>query len=350
MEIKSQSPIFIFGTGTFGVDTARALLSSGYNVTGFVSNQEIRNNINGINVYEWEQLSIDADAQLLLGILNPNDALSFFYKQAIEFGFKKVFLPWDFIGHIEQEMGWRFWLKPKEFLLEHRKHLERVLPILSDSRSRECLWNVFKFRSGQHLDYSHFNHSENHYFNELTLRAKTSVSGYLDVGAYHGETLMELESLVPVEMAMMFEPDDSNFSRLLSSKPKFKTKRVQCLPLGISDRNSLVSFNSFGSESSGFSIYGNGEVLCVRIDDVVPLDEKIDFLKIDVEGAEMAVLRGAKNIITTHRPTMAISLYHNWNDLWVIPNYVKEMHAGYKLLIRQHMNNSFELVLYAIPQ
>ena len=154
--------------------------------------------------------------------MNPNDALSFFYKQAIEFGFKKVFLPWDFIGHIEQEMGWRFWLKPKEFLLEHRKHLEHVLPILSDSRSRECLWDVFKFRSGQHLDYSHFNHSENHYFNELTLRAKTRVSGYLDVGAYHGETLMELESLVPVEMAMMFEPDDSNFSRLLSSKQSSK--------------------------------------------------------------------------------------------------------------------------------
>ena len=88
----------------------------------------------------------------------------------------------------------------------------------------------------------------------------------------------------------------------------------------------------------------------MRIDDVVPLDEKIDFLKIDVEGAEMAVLKGAKNIIATHRPTMAISLYHNWNDLWVIPNYVKEMHTGYKLLIRQHMNNSFELVLYAIPE
>ena len=130
MEIKSQSPIFIFGTGTFGVDTARALLSSGYNVTGFVSNQEIRNNINGINVYEWEQLSIDADAQLLPGDFEPKRRTVFFYKQAIEFGFKKVFLPWDFIGHIEQEMGWRFWLKPKEFLLEHRKHLEHVLPIL----------------------------------------------------------------------------------------------------------------------------------------------------------------------------------------------------------------------------
>ena len=51
------------------------------------------------------------------------------------------------------------------------------------------------------------------------------------------------ESLVPVEMAMMFEPDDSNFSRLLSSKPKFKPT-VQCLPWH-SDRNSLVSFNSF---------------------------------------------------------------------------------------------------------
>ena len=82
MEIKSQSPIFIFGTGTFGVDTARALLSSGYNVTGFVSNQEIRNNINGIHVYEWEHLSIDADAQLLLGILNPTTHCLFTNKRS----------------------------------------------------------------------------------------------------------------------------------------------------------------------------------------------------------------------------------------------------------------------------
>ncbi|MDB2513455.1 FkbM family methyltransferase [Alphaproteobacteria bacterium] len=350
MGLVSQSPILIFGTGTFGRDTAQALLSRGYNVIGFISNLKPFEEINGLKVYKWDQLSAHSDTQLLIGILNPNDALSFFYQQATEFGFKKIFMPWDFIGYVEQEMGWRFWLKPKDFLLQYKQSLEHVLPLLSDGLSRDCLLNVFNYRSGQNLDYSRFNHSVNHYFNELTLNSKKQIFGYLDIGAYHGENLLELEGLLPVNMAMMFEPDTSNFAQLLSNKLDFRTKRVHLLPLGVSESNSLLSFNSAGSESSGLSAHGSDEVLCVRLDDVVPLSEKIDLLKMDVEGAEIAVLKGAKNVITTHRPTLAISLYHNWNDLWEIPEYVSKAHPEYKLYVRQHMNNSFDLVLYAIPQ
>ena len=70
----------------------------------------------------------------------------------------------------------------------------------------------------------------------------------------------------------------------------------------------------------------------------------------DVEGAELSVLKGAKNIIETNKPVLAISLYHNWDDLWTIPNYFHDVHKGYDLLIRQHMKNSFDLVLYAVPR
>ena len=70
----------------------------------------------------------------------------------------------------------------------------------------------------------------------------------------------------------------------------------------------------------------------------------------DVEVREICLwLKGAKNIIETNKPVLAISLYHNW-DLWTIPNYFHDVHKGYDLLIRQHMKNSFDLVLYAVPR
>ena len=42
-------------------------------------------------------------------------------------------------------------------------------------------------------------------------------------------------------------------------------------------------------------------------------------MKMDVEGAELDVLAGSHELLARCRPTLAISLYHNWDDLWNIP-------------------------------
>lgn len=350
MYLSPQSPTYIFGTGSFGKDVAKALAASGFNVLGFISNKEKSSRINQLKVYQWEELGDLANAQILIAILNPNDALSLFTAQAKACGAENIFMPWDFYGYIEKDMGWRFWLKDKNFLCGHQQHLNDVLPYLSDGKSRDCLSNVFKFRTGNFLNYSHFNHEECHYFNQLTLASKKEIAGYLDIGAYHGENLLELETYLPVHMAMLFEPDKQNFQEIIKNDKSFTTRRVHPLPLGVSDQNTCVSFNSFGSESSGITSTGNAEILCIRLDDVVPTREKIDFIKMDVEGAELSVLKGAEKVIHTNKPVLAISLYHNWDDLWTIPNYLQDTHKGYDFFIRQHMNNSFELVLYAVPR
>jgi FkbM family methyltransferase len=46
------------------------------------------------------------------------------------------------------------------------------------------------------------------------------------------------------------------------------------------------------------------EVSCVRLDDVVPRDRRFDFVKIDVEGAELLVLRGAPQFLARDRPVV----------------------------------------------
>jgi hypothetical protein len=47
---------------------------------------------------------------------------------------------------------------------------------------------------------------------------------------------------------------------------------------------------------------------------------------------------------------LAISCYHKPEDLWALPDLIDSLVPDYRLYLRQHTFNSFDLVLYAIPQ
>ena len=68
----------------------------------------------------------------------------------------------------------------------------------------------------------------------------------------------------------------------------------------------------------------------------------------DIEGAELKALKGAQHIIKTQRPKLAICLYHNPEDLWEIPNYIKQIVPEYKIYFRQHMELECESVCYVV--
>ena len=53
--------------------------------------------------------------------------------------------------------------------------------------------------------------------------------------------------------------------------------------------------------------------------------EKIDFIKADIEGSEMAMLKGAGRTISKDAPVCAICLYHKRDDFWEIPQFLKKL-------------------------
>ena len=80
-------------------------------------------------------------------------------------------------------------------------------------------------------------------------------------------------------------------------------------------------------------------------------DEKVNFIKMDIEGSEMEALKGATKIIEISKPILAICVYHKSEDLFTIPQYIKKLNPNYKFYLRKHSNvSSHELVLYAIDQ
>ena len=76
--------------------------------------------------------------------------------------------------------------------------------------------------------------------------------------------------------------------------------------------------------------------------------ERITFIKMDVEGAELKSLMGACNTIRRDRPKLAISIYHKDKDMVRIPLYIRSLIPDYRLYVRHYSNNANETVLYAV--
>lgn len=76
--------------------------------------------------------------------------------------------------------------------------------------------------------------------------------------------------------------------------------------------------------------------------------DKISFIKLDIEGAELRSLQGAGRIILRNRPRLAVCLYHKKEDYWKISCYLKSLVPEYRLYIRHYSNYSAETVLYAV--
>ena len=80
------------------------------------------------------------------------------------------------------------------------------------------------------------------------------------------------------------------------------------------------------------------------------LFERIDYLKMDVEGGERAILNGAMSAIRRFRPKLAIAIYHEAQHFWEYPEMLMGRLDGYRYYIRQYGYSRFETLLYAVPQ
>jgi FkbM family methyltransferase len=107
---------------------------------------------------------------------------------------------------------------------------------------------------------------------------------------------------------------------------------------------SRVSFSKF----DGFT----GQIKTISIDDFVHMRqlEKVDFIKMDIEGAETDALRGSIDTIIKYKPKLAIALYHSTSDFDVIPRFINELNLGYKFYLSHSTIYAEETMLFAICQ
>ena len=234
-------------------------------------------------------------------------------------------------------------------MIEQHKHaLDELYDNLADDYSRRVMLAAFSARllnNKELLDSVDVN-GEDQYFSPLIDILADEV--FVDCGAYNGDTfdIFQKHAANGFSKYVAFECDPQNYIALKGSS---EDRRLICIQKGVSNAPGCFKMNASGCSSSALSEGGGVDVQLTTID----LEEECQdatFIKMDIEGAELAALHGGELTIRKNQPKLAICIYHKAEDFWTIPQYILSLNPSYKLFLRHYPSTvTDEIVLYAVP-
>lgn len=132
-------------------------------------------------------------------------------------------------------------------------------------------------------------------------------SGYiLDIGANIGNHVLQFKYHFPHARILAFEIHDENYGLL-----KYNTSKlvgVKCFNVGVGSRTSIVNYNDghvFNCGVVRVDANGGKHNIVMKLDDLI-IDDKISFVKMDIEGHELSALEGMINHLMINKPKIWI--------------------------------------------
>ena len=188
-----------------------------------------------------------------------------------------------------------------------------------------------------------------HYF-DLDIIPTFSNKVFVDVGAYIGDSTKDfIDTYKNYKNIYCYEMTSETMATLKNNLCKYEN--IVYLNKAVSSSNGVGYFTDELIDASTNKLVNNGNVET----EIVSLDnditEKVDMIKMDIEGEEYNALVGCKNHIINDKPILLISVYHNNEDLWKLPKLINEFNSEYNFYLRNYGNNIFptEIVLIAVP-
>jgi FkbM family methyltransferase len=355
----ADTPLVLFGAGGLGKRTADALAKLGRPAIAFADGNPVRagTTFAGLPVLSTDdavaRYGDDSVFVVTVWRAPATERMSERIEQLRARGARRV--------TAFAALGWKY---PEAFLpyyaidlphrvLEQRDDVVRGFDLLADEHSRDHF--VAHLRLRLHLDFAGLLEpdTEPEYF-APDVYTVSERERFVDCGAYDGDTLRSFLAQLPRfdGRAASFEPDPSSFARLaqwLDAQPQTLRERIAIHRAGIGARRERVAFAEGGGTGSAVGSSGGDTI------EVVPLDEAVaelrpTLIKVDVEGYEPAVLDGARRLISSEAPVLALCVYHRQDHPWRIPLTVAGMHDGYRYTLRNYCLDGWDLTLYAVPE
>lgn len=185
-------------------------------------------------------------------------------------------------------------------------------------------------------------------------KSLTEEEVFVDAGAFDGQTSsMFARWAGKYKKIFVLEPDPKNREKCRKTLETMSAE-YELLPFGAWNKSEQLSF---ASGLNGLShISGNEEkisekqikIQADKLDNLI--HERVSFIKMDIEGAELNAIKGAEKIIKTYKPKLAICVYHKKEDIWEIPRLILSCVPEYKLYLRHYSPTENETVLYCVAE
>jgi FkbM family methyltransferase len=160
----------------------------------------------------------------------------------------------------------------------------------------------------------------------------------IDCGANIGLSIINLKLQFPESNILAFEPDSANFELLKENTAAFKN--VQLLNCAVWNENTFLEFDMTGTQGSSVDTISKkitkSKIEAVRLKDY--LNKQVDFLKIDIEGAEYEILKDCKDCLSNVKNLFLEyhGTFSNQNELTEL--FVILASAGFKYYIKEAAN------------
>ncbi|WP_193179293.1 FkbM family methyltransferase [Nisaea sediminum] len=349
--------IAIIGTAPEGQRLDRIATKSGIRIVAAMDRDPQRVNVplpGGCPVLEDLPEDLDRDTVLVVASHVALAAVKNFkekgFGKVLPFGVLQSAFPEIFAPH----MFYEHWL---EDALEHAEALRKVSGLLDDQKSKDILNAQIGYRiSGNVLLLDGLIDPVPFFPTDLFKLADDEV--FVDGGAYTGDTIEEFFRQTDGHFSKIFpfEPDPDNFATL--ERNYMSCDRVKPIMKGLFDRSAMLRFSNGEGRASGISEqvgrhrYSDEEpstiVPVTSIDEELE-GERISYIKMNIEGAEIHALNGARKTIAKWRPKLAISGYHKPSHMHEVPLLLKELLPDCKLYLRQYLGGVVDATYFAVP-
>lgn len=347
VDMLRSAPLLIYGARLAGCSVLHYLRDRGVEVTAFLDRDAAELvSVSGVPVFTAEQWARKHDAQgarVILGLFNAyvDQAALVEHLRASDYG--QILSMVDFVRLFPDGQPFRYWLVDPRFYEANAGRLAAVRADLADETSQTLLDHIVAFRTGGGHWYLPDPAPRQYYPPDIP--AWPAPLRLIDCGAYTGDTVQAfLAAGHRFEAVATFEPGLESYQQLVNNLRDMNGVHFPC---GVSDSNRLRGFDPVSGTDGHLLESGGESVFCVRLDDALP-GFAPNLIKMDIEGEELAALRGAERLLRRYRPGLAISVYHRSDDLWSIHEYLQGLELGYCFYLRGHARNTFETVLYAI--
>ncbi len=246
-----------------------------------------------------------------------------------------------------------------EYYQEHAADFENVYRMLADEESQMIFSNILEYKISGKIEYLKDAISDEQKVNDEIICPK-DIHAYADLGAYNGDTVRRMLDIAKnLKTVYAMEPDIRNYKKLQKYAEEEKRATVYAYPFAAWNKRETLTFRVQGNRNSTLSQNGTDGIPVVQSKerivaaesvDAILREKPVDYMKFDVEGAELQALEGSANTIKTYYPRLLVSLYHRSEDLFALPLLIHEMAPRYRFYLRRFPYvPAWDINLYCVP-